>query len=164
MRENKTACTHKILRNTERAAAAVSARAANSRNRRTLVSIQCQKDVGRTIQLQDPGSHLNCEPRGTLGPHDVTATLMPSHNWQSQPRITKTQLFSSAQTLSQHLVCSSPLASSSFEPQRHLVRNPYSVAFQCHNLLRMIGQHPDIFQPQVDQDLCPDAAFMLHHA
>jgi competence ComEA-like helix-hairpin-helix protein len=61
------------------------------------------------------------------------------------------------------LVRSSPLAISGFQSQRHLVRDPYPVAFQRDNLLRMIGQHPYIFQSQVDQNLRPDPTLMLHH-
>ena len=51
-----------------------------------------------------------------------------------------------------------------FHTQRHLIGNRYAVAFQRDNFLRMIRQHANILQPQINQNLCANPAFVLHHA
>ena len=42
-----------------------------------------------------------------------------------------------------------------------LVRNRKPVSFKADYFPRMISEHPQAGQAQVDQDLCADAAFML---
>src|ERR1700747_3272614 len=50
------------------------------------------------------------------------------------------------------------------EVQRHLVGDADAVAFEGYDLLRVIRHHANVFQSQIDQNLRPDATFMLHHA
>src|SRR5271155_1255030 len=50
------------------------------------------------------------------------------------------------------------------DTQRYLVGDTDAVAFEGDNFLRMISQNPNILQPQVDENLRADAAFVLHHA
>ena len=45
--------------------------------------------------------------------------------------------------------------------QGNLVGDANSIAFQSHNLFRMIGNHANVFQSQVDQYLRAGAAFVL---
>jgi len=54
-------------------------------------------------------------------------------------------------------------ATRGLEAQRDLVSDADAVAFKGDNFFRMIGEHADVFQAQVDQDLRADAALMLDH-
>ena len=49
------------------------------------------------------------------------------------------------------------------EVQWHLVGDADAVPFQRYNLLRMIRDHANILQSQINQNLRTDAALMLHH-
>src|SRR5882757_2362230 len=48
--------------------------------------------------------------------------------------------------------------------QRDLIGDADAVAFEGHDLLRMVCYHADIFQSQIDQNLGADAAFVLNHS
>ena len=48
--------------------------------------------------------------------------------------------------------------------QRHLIDDLQAVAFERDDFARMIRQHANPPQSQIDQDLRADAAFVLHQA
>src|ERR1700722_2423931 len=52
----------------------------------------------------------------------------------------------------------------SFDAQGHLVRYADAVAFQSDHFFRVIRQDSNVVEPEVDQNLRPDPAFVLHHA
>ena len=43
-----------------------------------------------------------------------------------------------------------------------LVGDGDAVAFEGHDFFRMVGQNTNVLEPEVDQDLRADSAFMLH--
>ena len=43
-----------------------------------------------------------------------------------------------------------------------LIGDADAIAFEGNDFFRMIGQDTDVFQAEVDQDLCAYAAFVLH--
>src|SRR5690242_8089411 len=51
-----------------------------------------------------------------------------------------------------------------FDSEWDLIRDADAVAFEGHHFFRMIGQHADVLQSQIDQDLRADAAFVLDQA
>src|ERR1700761_1697798 len=52
----------------------------------------------------------------------------------------------------------------SFDAHRHLVGDADTVAFERDHFFRMIREDANVGETEIDQDLCADAAFMLHHA
>ncbi len=50
------------------------------------------------------------------------------------------------------------------EKNRHLVSDREAIAFECDYFSWVIGEHAQTLEPEVDQDLCADAAFMLQLA
>ena len=48
--------------------------------------------------------------------------------------------------------------------QRNLVGDANAVAFQRDHILRVVGDHANIFEAEVNQHLRADAALVLHHA
>lgn len=48
------------------------------------------------------------------------------------------------------------------QSQRNLLGDFKAVAFEGHDLARMVGENANSAQAEVDQDLRPDAAFSLH--
>src|SRR4051794_25056177 len=48
--------------------------------------------------------------------------------------------------------------------QRHLIGDGDAVGFEGYNFFGVIGEYANIFEPQIDQYLRADAAFVLHHA
>ena len=46
--------------------------------------------------------------------------------------------------------------------KRHLIRNLQPVAFQRHHFARVVRKHSNPPQPQIDQNLRANTAFMLH--
>src|SRR6185369_6404356 len=59
------------------------------------------------------------------------------------------------------LVCCGALGC---DAQRDLVGDADAVAFEGDDFFRVIGQDPNVFQAEVDQDLGADAGFVLDHA
>ena len=59
------------------------------------------------------------------------------------------------------LVCCGALGC---DAQRDLVGDADAVAFEGDNFFRVIGENTNIFQAEVDQDLCADTAFLLDEA
>ncbi len=51
-----------------------------------------------------------------------------------------------------------------FDAERNLVGDTDAVAFEGDDFLRVIGKNTNIFQAEVDQDLCADTAFVLYEA
>ena len=47
---------------------------------------------------------------------------------------------------------------------RHLVGDRQAIAFEGNDLARVIGEHAQAPQAEVDQDLCADATFVLQQA
>ena len=45
-----------------------------------------------------------------------------------------------------------------------MVGDADAVAFEGHDFFGMVGDDADIFEAEVDEDLCADAAFVLDHA
>lgn len=50
------------------------------------------------------------------------------------------------------------------DAERNLVGDADAVAFEGHDFFRVIGENANIFQAEVDQDLCADTAFVLYQA
>lgn len=50
------------------------------------------------------------------------------------------------------------------DAQRDLIGNADAVAFEGNDFLRVVGENANAFETEVNQDLCADAAFVLHHA
>ncbi len=50
------------------------------------------------------------------------------------------------------------------DAERNLVGDADAVAFEGDNFFRVIGENTNIFQAEVDQDLCADTAFVLDEA
>src|ERR1700693_1760457 len=50
------------------------------------------------------------------------------------------------------------------EKNRHLVGDGEAIAFECDYLSRMVGEHAQALEAEVDQDLGADSAFMLQQA
>ena len=50
------------------------------------------------------------------------------------------------------------------DAQRYLIGDGDAVAFEGDNFFRVIGEHTNIFEPEVNQDLRADAALVLDHA
>ena len=50
------------------------------------------------------------------------------------------------------------------DAQGDLVGDADAVAFQGDDFFRVIGENADVFEAEIDEDLRPDAAFVLHHA
>ena len=48
--------------------------------------------------------------------------------------------------------------------QRLLICNVQPVSFERDHFARMVGEHAQTLQAQIEQNLCPDAAFMLQQA
>ena len=51
-----------------------------------------------------------------------------------------------------------------FDTERNLVGDTDAVAFKGDDFFRVIGKNTNIFQAEVDQDLCADTAFVLYEA
>ena len=52
----------------------------------------------------------------------------------------------------------------SFDAQRDLICDGDAVAFKRDDFFWMVGENPDVFEAEVDQDLRAYSAFVLHHA
>ena len=51
-----------------------------------------------------------------------------------------------------------------FDAERNLVGDTDAVAFESDDFFRVIGENTNIFQAEVDQDLCADTTFVLYEA
>src|SRR5713226_7648135 len=51
-----------------------------------------------------------------------------------------------------------------FYAKRDLVGDANAVAFERDDFFRVVGEHANVLEAQVDQDLRADAAFVLDHA
>ena len=51
-----------------------------------------------------------------------------------------------------------------FDAERNLVGDTDAIAFEGDDFFRVIGKNTNIFQAEVDQDLCADTAFVLYEA
>jgi len=51
-----------------------------------------------------------------------------------------------------------------FDAKRYLVGDADAVTFQGDNFFWVIGEDTNVFEPEIDQDLRADAAFVLNHA
>ena len=50
------------------------------------------------------------------------------------------------------------------DTERDLIGDGDAVAFEGDNFFRMVGEHANILEAEVDEDLRADAAFVLDHA
>ena len=50
------------------------------------------------------------------------------------------------------------------DAQGDLIGNADAVAFEGNDFLGVVGEHANAFEAEVNQDLCADATFVLHHA
>jgi len=51
-----------------------------------------------------------------------------------------------------------------FNAQRYLICDADAVTFERHNFFRMIREYANILEPQINQNLRSNPAFVLHHA
>ena len=51
-----------------------------------------------------------------------------------------------------------------FDAEGDLVGDGYAVPFEGHDFFRVICEDTNIAETEIDEDLCPDAAFVLDHS
>src|SRR5260370_30740797 len=50
------------------------------------------------------------------------------------------------------------------DAEGNLIGNTDAIACECYHFFRMIGEHANVFEDEIDQDLRADAAFVLDEA